>query len=73
MYGPKGDEGPRGFKGATGPPGLQVQHMPDTFDFSDHLSAVRLVNPNKTYEIKVGAIKIQPITEGCWFFGHFCK
>jgi len=31
MYGPKGDEGPRGFKGATGPTGLQVQDMPHTF------------------------------------------
>uniref|UniRef100_A0A672R3C8 Collagen, type V, alpha 3a n=1 Tax=Sinocyclocheilus grahami TaxID=75366 RepID=A0A672R3C8_SINGR len=42
MYGPKGDEGPRGFKGANGPPGLQVQPMPHTYDFSDHLSTLRL-------------------------------
>lgn len=35
MYGPKGDEGARGFKGATGPPGLQVQHMTHTFVFSE--------------------------------------
>lgn len=67
MYGPKGEEGPRGFKGATGSPGLQVQHMPHAYDFSDHLSTVRLVKPNK-YEIKFGAIRIQPIKVSCYFF-----